>query len=187
MFLLLTLNILLCPGLHVNDFSNLHYCICQYLFGKWFHKSKRSIPQKWCCLNDFWMQSLKKLTIKESTRYYPKSHRKAYIIYKKFSFSLTLIFTFQLWGQTLFQLKLIFSVKPIKNLSIMQKIVPWGTLRGKQHSKLTYFIEMTSSFSRLATTGQQSLNLDSAQVQILLAAWRRFAMMRTSNNGPGWK
>ena len=31
---------------------------------------------------------------------------------------------------------------------------------------------------------QQSLNLDSEQVEILLAACRRFAMMRISDNGP---
>ena len=33
----------------------------------------------------------------------------------------------------------------------------------------------------------QSLNSRSAQVQILLAACRRFAMVRLSDNGPGWK
>ena len=30
-------------------------------------------------------------------------------------------------------------------------------------------------------------NSDSAQVQTLLAACRRFAMVRISDNGPGWK
>ena len=34
---------------------------------------------------------------------------------------------------------------------------------------------------------QQSLNSGSAQVQILLAACRRFAMVKISDNGPGWK
>ena len=34
---------------------------------------------------------------------------------------------------------------------------------------------------------QQSLNSGSAEVQILLAACRRFAMMRISDNGLGWK
>ena len=34
---------------------------------------------------------------------------------------------------------------------------------------------------------QQSLDSDSAQVQILFAACRRFAMVRISDNGPGWK
>ena len=34
---------------------------------------------------------------------------------------------------------------------------------------------------------QQSLNSDSAQVQTLLAACQRFAMVRISDNGPGWK
>ena len=33
---------------------------------------------------------------------------------------------------------------------------------------------------------QQSLNSGSAQVQILLAACRRFEMVRISDNGPGW-
>ena len=34
---------------------------------------------------------------------------------------------------------------------------------------------------------QQSLNLGSAQVQTLLAACRRFAIVRISESGPGWK
>ena len=34
---------------------------------------------------------------------------------------------------------------------------------------------------------QLSLNSGSAQVQTLLAACRRFAMVRISDNGPGWK
>ena len=34
---------------------------------------------------------------------------------------------------------------------------------------------------------QQSLDSDSAQVQTLFAACRRFAMVRISDNGPGWK
>ena len=34
---------------------------------------------------------------------------------------------------------------------------------------------------------QLSLNSNSAQVQTLLAACRRFAMVRISDNGPGWK
>ena len=34
---------------------------------------------------------------------------------------------------------------------------------------------------------QQSLNSDSAQVQLLLAACRIFAMVRNSGNGTGWK
>ena len=34
---------------------------------------------------------------------------------------------------------------------------------------------------------QQSLNSDSAKVQLLLAACRRFAMVRISDNVPGWK
>ena len=34
---------------------------------------------------------------------------------------------------------------------------------------------------------QQSLNSSHAQVQILLAACRKFAMARISDNGPGWK
>ena len=34
---------------------------------------------------------------------------------------------------------------------------------------------------------QQSLNSGSAQVQMLLAACRRFAMLRISDNGPFWK
>ena len=34
---------------------------------------------------------------------------------------------------------------------------------------------------------QQSLNLGSAQVQILLVTCQRFEMVRISNNGPGWK
>ena len=34
---------------------------------------------------------------------------------------------------------------------------------------------------------QQSLNSGSVQVQILLAAYRRFAMVRISDSGPGWK
>ena len=34
---------------------------------------------------------------------------------------------------------------------------------------------------------QQSLNSRSAQVQILLTTCRRFAMMRISDNSPGWK
>ena len=33
---------------------------------------------------------------------------------------------------------------------------------------------------------QQSLNSGSAQAQILLAACRRFAMVRISDSGPGW-
>ena len=34
---------------------------------------------------------------------------------------------------------------------------------------------------------QQSLNSGPAQVQILLAACRRFEMVRISDNGPGWQ
>ena len=34
---------------------------------------------------------------------------------------------------------------------------------------------------------QLGLNSGSAQVQILLAACRRFAMVRISGNGPDWK
>ena len=34
---------------------------------------------------------------------------------------------------------------------------------------------------------QQSLYLDSSQIQILLAVCRRFAMVRISDSGPGWK
>ena len=34
---------------------------------------------------------------------------------------------------------------------------------------------------------QLNLNSGSGQVQILLAARRRFAMVRISDNGPGWK
>ena len=34
---------------------------------------------------------------------------------------------------------------------------------------------------------QQSLNSGSVQVQILLAACQRFAVVRISDNGPGWK
>ena len=34
---------------------------------------------------------------------------------------------------------------------------------------------------------QLSLNSGSAQVQTLLAAGRRFTMLRMSDNGPGWK
>ena len=41
--------------------------------------------------------------------------------------------------------------------------------------------------SLLHTFNQLSLNSDSAQVQTLLAACRRFAMVRISDNGPGWK
>ena len=34
---------------------------------------------------------------------------------------------------------------------------------------------------------QQSLNSGSAQVYILFAAYRGFAMVRTTDNGSGWK
>ena len=34
---------------------------------------------------------------------------------------------------------------------------------------------------------QLSLNLGSAQVQTLLAVYRRFAMVRISDHGPSWK
>ena len=33
---------------------------------------------------------------------------------------------------------------------------------------------------------QRSINSDSAQVQTLLATCRRFAMVRISDNDPGW-
>ena len=55
---------------------------------------------------------------------------------------------------------------------------------------------MTKQISRLKKTNaskenlrfiHQSLNAGSAQVQILLAACRRFAIVRISDNGPGWK
>ena len=41
--------------------------------------------------------------------------------------------------------------------------------------------------SRLYNFIQLSLNSDSAQVHILLTAYRRFAMVRISDNGPDWK
>ena len=34
---------------------------------------------------------------------------------------------------------------------------------------------------------QQSMDSGSAEVQILLAACQRFAMVRISDNGPGWE
>ena len=46
---------------------------------------------------------------------------------------------------------------------------------------------MVSCLSLLHYFVQQSLNSDSVQVQILLAACLRFGMERISDYGPGWK
>ena len=46
---------------------------------------------------------------------------------------------------------------------------------------VVYWLSLLHNFIQL------SLNSGSAQVQILLAACRRFAMVRISDNGPGWK
>ena len=60
-----------------------------------------------------------------------------------------------------------------KNVNLMPidpyQVVPWWWL-----SLLHNFIQL-------------SLNLGSAQVQILLAACRRFAMVMIADKGPGWK
>ena len=42
-------------------------------------------------------------------------------------------------------------------------------------------------FRSLTSWPQLSLNSGSAQTETLLAACRRFVMVRISNNGPGWK
>ena len=55
----------------------------------------------------------------------------------------------------------------------------------------TYFVKnygaVVEWLSLLHNFTQLSLNLGSAQVQTLLKACRRFAMVRISDNGPGWK
>ena len=68
----------------------------------------------------------------------------------------------------------------------------------KRYNKSIYFIEPNTHWcsvvypvvqwlSLLHNFIQQSLNSRSAQVQILLAACRRFAMVMISDNGSGWK
>ena len=57
---------------------------------------------------------------------------------------------------------------------------------GQTHFKnlaanVVYCLSLMHSFIQL------TLNSGSAQVQTLLAACRRFAMVKISDNGPGWK
>ena len=50
-------------------------------------------------------------------------------------------------------------------------------------AKLPFILQSYHSFNFIL----QSLNSGSAQVQILLAVCQIFAMVRISDNGPGWK
>ena len=55
-----------------------------------------------------------------------------------------------------------------------------------QTLKCTYLGAVVQWLSLLHNFIQQNLNSGSAQVQILLATCRRFAMVRISDNGPDW-
>ena len=90
--------------------------------------------------------------------------------------------------------KLLDIYAPLKRINKYKpkfKSKPWITL-GLQKSisvenkLITNFINNFIQQS-LNNFIQQSLNSGSVQVQILPAACRRFAMVRISNNGPGWK
>ena len=62
----------------------------------------------------------------------------------------------------------------------------------KSTSKINFLMlhtcgDMVYWLSLLHNFIQQSLNSGSAQVQILLVVCQRFAVVRISNSGPGWK
>ena len=72
--------------------------------------------------------------------------------------------------------------KIAKSIGILYKARP-----SLDKKALLCFYAVVQWLSLLHNLIQLSLNSGSAQVQTLLAACRRYAMVRISDNGPGWK